>query len=120
MKRKTKHQTLELIKLIRELKKASTKNKVNIWKRVASDLEKPTRIRRKVNIYKINKFTKEGEAAVIPGKVLSLGELAKPLTIAAYQFSDKAKEKINQKGKAISISELINKNPKGSKVRIIG
>ena len=96
------------------------KTKAKIWLRVASDLEKPTRIRREVNLYKINKSTRDGETAVVPGKVLAIGNLEKPITVAAFRFSADAKEKINKKGKAISIAELLKSNPKGSKVRIIG
>ena len=87
MVKRTGPTTLELINLIRELKKTSTKNKVNIWKRVALDLERPTRIRRTVNLYKIDKYAKPGETALVPGKVLSLGSLDKPITVATYQFS---------------------------------
>ena len=116
--KRTGPQNPDLISLIRTLKKLSNKEKVNLWKRIAKDLQKPTRIRRKVNIYKIDKNTKEGETAIIPGKVLSMGDLSKNITIAAYQFSEAAKDKL--KDKAITIEELIEKNPKGKKVRIIG
>ena len=117
MVKRTGPTNLELKNLIKALRKLSTKEKVNLWKRIASDLEKPTRQRRKVNIYKIDKYTREGEIAIVPGKVLSLGELNKKITVAAYQFSDAAKNKIE---KAISIQELMKSNPKGKKVRIIG
>ena len=112
--------TLELRKLIIELRKLSNKQKVNLWKRIADDLEKPTRKRREANLYRINKYTKQGETALIPGKVLSLGDLDKKLTVAAYRFSNQAKEKINKIGKAITIRELIKENPKGKKIMIIG
>jgi large subunit ribosomal protein L18e len=112
--------TLELKKLIIELRKLSNKQKVKLWKRIANDLEKPTRKRREVNLYKINKYIKQGETALVPGKVLSLGNLDKKITIAAYKFSNQAKEKINKVGKAITIKELIRENPKGKKIRIIG
>ena len=108
----------ELINLIRNLKKLSNSQEVKLWKRIALDLSKPTRIRRKVNIYKIDKFTRDGETAIVPGKVLSVGELTKKIKIAAYQFSESAKEKL--KDNALTIEELMEKNPKGSKVRIIG
>jgi len=49
-----------------------------------------------------------------------VGDLDKKLTVAAYSFSEKAKEKINKNGRAISIVELLKENPKGSKVRIVG
>ena len=106
--------------LIRELKKLSTKEKVNIWKRIAKDLEKPTRQRRKANIFKIDKYTRKDETVIVPGKILSEGELTNKITVAAWEFSDKAREKINKVGKAISIKELMKSNPKGKKVRIIG
>ena len=120
MVKRTGPTTLELQNLIQELKKISSQEKIKLWKRIASDLEKSTRTRRKVNLYKIQNTLRDDETAVIPGKVLSVGTYNKKNTIAAYQFSLEAKEKINKTGKAVSISELIKQNPKGSKVRIIG
>ena len=110
-----------LITLIRELKKLSTTQKVKIWKRVAQDLEKPTRIRRKVNLYRIEKHLKPGETALIPGKLLSLGELTKKAEISAFQISQQALEKIKNSGSTfLTLQELMQKNPNGKKVRIIG
>ena len=120
MVKRTGPTNLELKNLIKSLRKLSTGEKVNIWKRIAKDLEKSTRQRRKVNIYKIDKYTQQDETAIVPGNVLSMGELTKKITIAAYRFSESAKNKINKMGKAISIQELMKLNPKGKKVRIIG
>src|SRR3989338_4778810 len=106
--------------LIIELRDLSKQQNVNIWDRIAEDLEKPTRRRRTVNIYKIDKYTRDDETAIVPGKVLSIGNLNKKIKVAAFQFSGQAKEKINLIGKAITIKELIQENPKGNKVRIIG
>ncbi len=106
---------LEKRKLIADL----NKTKIKIWKVIAQELEKSTRRTSNINIKKIMKYTREGETAIIPGKVLSLGKMEKKLTIAAYTFSDKAFEKINKKGKALSIQELLKANPKGNKVRIL-
>jgi large subunit ribosomal protein L18e len=106
-----------LRELINKLKKLSNKEKVKIWKVIALELGKPTRKRVNVNISKINKYTKDNETAIIPGKVLSSGELTKKITIAAYQFSKTAKEKLGNN--AILIKELIKVNPKGKRVRII-
>jgi large subunit ribosomal protein L18e len=100
-------------KLIGDLKKT----KVAIWKRIASELEKSTRRMPSVNLYKINKYVREGETAVVPGKVLATGNLNKKLTIAAFQFSDAALEKINKTGKAILLDEALKQNIK--KPRII-
>ena len=120
MVKRTGPQTLVLRNLIRELTALGKKKKINLWLRVAEDLSRPTRIRRSVNLYKIDKFTNEGEIALIPGKVLSVGDLTKKLTVAAYQFSGKAEEKINKIGKAVKLQDLMKSNPDGKKVRIIG
>ncbi len=120
MVKRTGPTTLELKNLILELNKLGNKQKVPLWKRIARDLERPTRIRREVNLYKLNKYTNNGEIALVPGKVLSMGDFNKKITVAAYKFSKEAKDKINKTGKAISIKELMKENPKGKKIRIIG
>jgi large subunit ribosomal protein L18e len=119
-KMKSGQKNEQLMELLQLLKKTAIENDAAIWKRVASDLEGPTRRRRVVNVYKLDKYTKDNETVVVPGKVLGTGELNKKLTVAAYTFSGQALEKINAKGKALSIKELVEKNPKGSKVRIMG
>lgn len=106
--------------LIDSLRKLSIEQKVNIWKRIASDLEKPSRQRRIVNLSKIDQYAKENETVIVPGKVLGNGELSKSVTVAAFSFSEQAKDKISKKGSFLSINELAQKNPKGSRVRILG
>ena len=107
-------------KLIADLRSLSTKEKINVWRRLANDLAKATRQRREVNLYRINDNIKDGEIAAVPGRVLSEGNFNKKVTVAAFNFSNKAKEKINKTGKAVSIQQLMKDNPKGKKVRIIG
>jgi len=106
--------------LIQELKKKATEDNSAMWKRIATDLAKPTRQRRIVNLYKLDKNTKEGEVVVVPGKVLGVGELNHKITVAAWSFSVSALEKINKIGKAIQIAELMKENPKGKRIRILG
>lgn len=110
---------LELQNTIAQLKDKAIQSK--FWKRVMHDLKKPTRQRRTVNLYKINKYAKEGETVLVPGKVLSVGDLDKKVDVVAYQFSAAAKEKIlKNKGNVLSINELLAKNPEAKKVRILG
>ncbi len=112
---KTKSTNIHLRKLIADL----NKQKVPMWKAVAKELAKPIRIRREVNLSKINRYTKDKDTVVVPGKVLSGGELDHKVTIAAWQFSDAAFEKVKKSGsEAISIPELVKKKAKG--VKIIG
>jgi len=118
--RLTKSPNINLRKMIANLKKASNKNDVKIWDAVAKDLSRPTRIRRHINLTKLETYANNNDIVVVPGKVLGTGILTKKITVAAWRFSDSAFEKINKIGKAISIEELIDKNPKGSKVRIFG
>lgn len=109
------------MELVQELKKQSSVQKVNLWRRIADELEKPTRHRRIVNISKIEKIAKDGETIIVPGKVLGTGSLNKKMNVAAYNFSKQAVDKIlGAKGNAISIPDLMKSNPKGNKVRIIG
>ena len=110
-----------LSRLVKELKTLSYNENAKLWKRVATDLSKSTRNRRIVNLTKIDKFTKEGEQIIIPGKVLGAGELNHKLDIAAFSFSDSSIEKIEEaNGKVLSIEELMKLNPKGKNIRIIG
>jgi len=90
----------QLIELLQLLKKTAIENKVGVWKRVATDLEKPTRKKRLVNVYKIEKYAKDDEIVVVPGKVLGTGDFTKKITVAAYSFSTDAQNKINKNGKA--------------------
>ncbi len=111
----------QLQELIVSLKKLSSESKASVWKRVASDLEAPTRNRRVVNLYKINLHAKDNEIIIVPGKVLATGDINKKVSVAAYTFSSNAREKIkNAKGEALSIPELIAKKPNVQNVRILG
>lgn len=108
-------------KLIQDLKIASAKENAPIWKRIAYELESPARKRRVVNLSRIDKFGKEGAIIVVPGKVLGSGELTKRFTIAAWQFSESAKEKIKKAhGAYLMIQELLRDHPKGRGLLIIG
>ncbi|MFH1916820.1 MAG: 50S ribosomal protein L18e [Nanoarchaeota archaeon] len=110
----------ELEKLIADLKTLSATKKSQLWKRIALDLERPTRQRRVVNVYKIDKYALENEVVIVPGKVLGVGELSKKVSVAAFTFSDDARKKISEKGEVMSIPELMAKNPQGKGVRILG
>ncbi|MEM1566054.1 MAG: 50S ribosomal protein L18e [Candidatus Bathyarchaeia archaeon] len=111
----------QLIELIRFLKKQSREQKAPIWKAVAEKLTVSKRRRIAVNISRINRYTEKNDTVVVPGKVLGAGELNHPVTVAAFAFSETAKQKIKRaKGKCLTIPELVKKNPKGSNVKIIG
>jgi len=107
--------------LITELKILSSTSNAGIWKRIALDLEAPSRNKRVVNLSRINKCGKENEIIIVPGKVLASGEIDKKLVVTAWQFSEQAKEKITKaKGTCMTIPELMKKNIKPSQMRVLG
>ena len=111
----------ERVKLIRFLKKQSRDNKVKIWRDIAERLAKPRRKHIIVNVSRLNRYTEKKEIVAVPGKVLGAGEINHPVTVAALEFSERAREKIGAaRGKCLRFSELTKKNPKGSKTRIVG
>lgn len=120
MKQKNNPRNEEIKKLISELKKLSIDNNVKIWKRIAEDLEKPVRQRRIINIYKLSKYSKENDTVIVPGKVLGTGILTHKLNVAAYTFSEDAQKKISENGEALSIYDLMKKNPMGKNIKILG
>ena len=106
---------------IEKLNKTSIEKKVPIWKAVAKLLNKPSRRRHEVNLYLLERNLTKNQVAVVPGTVLGSGELTKPVKVAALKFSDEAEKKIKKAGGAcMSIEELMEKHPKGERVRILG
>lgn len=121
MAKKNKKTNPMLIALIHNLKKKANENDAPIWKDIALRLEKPSRNWPEVNLDRINRYIRENEAALVPGKILSTGNLTKKVSIAAWSFSEKSQEKIKKAGgKCMSIEDLLKSNPKGKDVRILG
>jgi len=90
------------------------------WLKVAEILSGPRKKRVNINLEKINKEAEKGEKIVVPGKVLSQGEINKKLKIIALDFSKKAKEKLlKSKSESSSIIEEIQKNPEAKEIRIL-
>lgn len=118
--REPKSTNPELVKLIRSLKKQSREKDAKIWLDVAENLAKPRRQRVAVNLSQISRHTDRSDIVVVPGKILGTGSLTHSLTIAAFDLSEKAEEKLKAaRAKFLSIPELMEKNPTGSNVKII-
>ena len=104
----------ELIRTIIMLKKHNSR----IWLDVANILSNSRRKNNGVNISKINKLTKANDLVVVPGKILSEGELNHALKIACIKISGKARDKL-KKAELMTIEQLCNKNKEGIGVKII-
>jgi len=101
------------------LEKAAKKNKAPIWKTAALRIKGSTRSRAEVNLDKLDAYS--GKTVLVPGKVLGNGSVEKAVKVAALSFSASAREKIEKKGgKAMTIVELVQSNPKGSGIVLLG
>jgi large subunit ribosomal protein L18e len=111
LNKKTNPQLVETLLLIK---------KNDPWRKLLGSVSGSRRKRLEVNLEKINSFSKEGETIVIPGKVLSIGQLDKKIRVVALGFSENAKEKLlKAKSEVISIAEEIKKNPSAKEVKIL-
>ena len=96
------------------------KTKRSFWKNVSRFLLKARSTRVIINLGKIDKYSEAADIVLVPGKVLSSGELTHPITLAAFSYSKKALKKITQLGgEFLSIEELMKRNPTGTKVKLI-
>ncbi|MFH0832632.1 MAG: 50S ribosomal protein L18e [Candidatus Aenigmatarchaeota archaeon] len=106
-----KHGTenIELKKLILAL----NKSKSDVCKEIAKRLSRPSRSRISMNLSDVDNNCKDNEKVVVAGKVLGSGEITKPVTIYAWQFSKQAAEKIKVVGgKVLTINDLLETNEK--------
>lgn len=110
-----------LVKTILELKEASRKNEAPLWRSIANRLEGSSRNWPSVNVSKLEYNINKNGKAIIPGKLMGTGIVTKKMTVAAYSFTDSAKEKIQSAGgKCLTYNEMIKATPKGTNVTVIG
>jgi large subunit ribosomal protein L18e len=108
-----------VIALLSELKKHA-RDDVKVWKALYRYLSKPRRQRPVVNLSKVNRHCKDGDLVVIPGKVLSSGDINCKVRVAALSFSERAVEKIRAVGgECMTIEELLKTTPEGKGIKII-
>ncbi len=108
-----------LRKEIVKLEKAGRKEGARVYTQAAEELKKTDKNRVEVNLSKLQRHADEGDTLLVPGKVLGSGRLNKKVEVAAFQFSKKAREAIDEVGETIFIGDLVEKNPEGKKVKIM-
>ncbi len=110
----------QLVATIDNLKAMTRENDAAIWRDIALRLEKSKKNWAEANLSKLERYAKEGETVVVPGKVLAAGSISKKITVAAYSFSGAAAKAIAAAGgKTLTLEELAKYNPKGTGVRIM-
>ena len=109
-----------LVGLIHDLKAAGRENEAPIWRDIALRLERPSRNWAQVNVSKLV-HVRDGEHAIVPGKLLGTGDIDRAVTVITFKASDSAKAKIAAAGgKVLTMKEGIAAFPKGEKCRILG
>ena len=82
--------------LISKLRKYSRIYKTQVWRDVAEYLERPRRKRVEVNLGEIDRYVKEGDIVVVPGKLLGGGTITKSnVIIAAWRMSRSVPRRLN-------------------------
>ncbi len=110
----------ELLETVRFLKVKAREDKSRIWKVAAEQLSNPRARRAVLDLNHISRASSADSVVLVPGKVLGDGVLQHPVVVGAFHFSATAKTKIEEAGgKCITIADLVNKYPKGSKVQIL-
>ncbi len=110
-----------LIRLVKYLKGRARNESAPIWRDVAERLEKPSKNWAEVNLSTIQRHASDGETIVVPGKVLGSGYLNKRVQVSSFKISEGARKQIEGAGGSwVTIRDLVNDNPKGSDVRIMG
>ena len=90
------------------------------WKRIAEILSMPRRKKIIMNLGEISDLANDGESVLIPGKVLSQGDIKKKIRIISLELSNNAREKLfSSKIGHSSIEEEIKNNPDAKGIRIL-
>jgi large subunit ribosomal protein L18e len=105
--------------LIADLKSAARNSGGDVWSDVADRLAKPRRTHAEVNLGRIERYAREDETVIVPGKVLGSGALTKEVTVAAVDFSGTAETKIEQVGETMTLEQALDQNKEGANVRVI-
>ncbi len=110
-----------LLALIADLKTAAREHEAPIWRDIALRLSRPHRVWAEVNLSRLQRHAADGDVVVIPGKLLGTGRLTKTLRVSAYQSSEAARTGVEAAGgQVLEIRDLVNENPRGSGIRIMG
>jgi large subunit ribosomal protein L18e len=102
------------------LERAAKDQKAAVWQAASQLLSGPSKNRVEVNLGRLSRLTKPGEAVFVPGKVLGTGLIDKKVVVGAFSFSASARSKIEASGgSALSVEQFLKKYPKGSGVKLV-
>ena len=121
MSKPTRKTNADLVGLIDQLKAQSRDTGAALWRDVAKRLSKSRKNWAQPNLSRVTRYAPEGATILVPGKLLGSGEVTGNRTIAAYSVSSSARAKIEAAGgRVLTYGELMNENPNGNGVIILG
>jgi len=110
-----------LIALIGDLKDKSRSTGAAIWRDVALRLETSRSNWAEPNLSRLSRTAADDETILVPGKLLGSGDVSGSPNVAAYSVSASARSKIEAAGgRVMTIRDLMDDNPNGTGVRILG
>jgi large subunit ribosomal protein L18e len=110
-----------LVTLIGDLKDHSRSTGSALWRDVAARLEKSRSNWAEPNLSRLSRHAVDEDIVFVFGKLLGSGDVLGKPNVAAYSVSSGARSKIEAAGgRVMSIRELMDENPKGKGVRILG
>lgn len=90
------------------------------WIKYAKILSAPTRKHAAINLDEIDKKAAIGDTILVPGKVLSRGEITKKVRICSFSISKLAKEKLKTtKSDWVSILKEMKENSKAEGLKVL-
>lgn len=120
MARPIRKKNTELVRLVVELRRAARSHDAPLWGSVADRLERSRHQANPLNVGHLERLTRSDETVVVAGKLLATGPLTKRLTVAAFAYSEEARDKIRAAGgSAVSLHDLLKSRPDGAGVRLL-
>ncbi len=121
MSKPTRKTNQSLVDVIGQLKEKSRETGSLLWRDVAKRLNRSRSNWAQPNLSRLSRYAPEDQTVLVPGKLLGSGEVERSHVIAAYSVSTGARDKIEAAGgRVMTLGELMNENPDGSEVFILG
>jgi large subunit ribosomal protein L18e len=90
------------------------------WAKYSRMLSMPAKLHVSVNLSEIDKITSVGDTVLVPGRVLSNGEITRRIRICSFGISASAREKLKKtKSEWVTIAQEIKANPKAEGLKIV-
>ncbi|MCJ7429263.1 MAG: 50S ribosomal protein L18e [Candidatus Nanohaloarchaeota archaeon QJJ-5] len=106
-------------KAIARLERHARQEDAAVYQKAADELSRSNRDRATVNLSKIERVAEDGDTVLVPGKVLGSGRLQTDVDVAALQFSDSARDAIEDAGETYYVQDLLDEHPSGDEVRVV-